>query len=139
MWVWRFIDERRGMIIMRLCNKSIFLHVNWINSKFRNTLICSTAALLLGCGTINTAVRGDSVARSNLSHVKSPCETIPRIYSGVSYDICALRGKPSRAALWMGAAPELILVDLALSGVLDTVALPYTVYGQINEGHINLK
>lgn len=94
---------------------------------------------LLGCGTINTVVRGDSVTRQNLNHVKSPCATIPRIYSGVFYDMCALRGKPSRTALWLGPGPEWMLVDLALSGVLDTVALPYTIYGQVSEGSIDLK
>ena len=110
-----------------------------MKNKFKNAFVCLIAFSLLGCGTVNTVVRGDSVTRRNLNQVKTSCETIPRIYSGVSYDICVLRGKPSQTALWMGAAPELILVDLALSGVLDTVALPYTVYGQINEGPINLK
>lgn len=64
---------------------------------------------------------------------------VPRIYSGVSYDICILRGKPSHTSLWLGSVPQLMLVDLALSGVLDTVVLPYTIYKQINEGHIHLK
>ncbi len=91
---------------------------------------------LTGCGTIDTVIRGDSVTRQNLNHVKSPCATIPRIYSGVIYDMCLLRGKPSRAALWLGPGPELMLVDLALSGVLDTAALPYTIFGQIREGSI---
>lgn len=95
--------------------------------------------MLLGCGTVNTVIKGDSVTRRNLNQVKSPCETIPRIYSGVSYDICVLRGKPSRTALWMGLGPELMLIDVALSGALDTLALPYTIYAQINEGPINLK
>lgn len=102
-------------------------------------LVCLIAVSLLECGTVNTVVRGDSVTRRNLSQVKSPCETIPRIYSGISYNICVLRGKPSHAVLWVGSAPELILVDLALSGVLDTIALPYTIYEQVNEGPINLK
>lgn len=97
------------------------------------------AVSLLGCGTVNTVVRGDSVARRNLNQVKTSCEMIPRIYSGVSYDICILRRKPSHTTLWIGSAPELIFVDLALSGILDTVALPYTVYWQVNEGHINLR
>jgi len=39
----------------------------------------------------------------------------------------------------MGAAPQLVFVDLVLSGVLDTVVLPYTVYEQINEGSIDIK
>ena len=124
---------------MPLSNKPIFLYASSIRNKLRSTLISLIAVSLLGCGTINTVVKGDSVTRQNLNHVKSPCETIPRIYSGVFYDICVLRGKPSRAALWLGPGPELMLVDLALSGVLDTVALPYTIYGQVNEGPIDLK
>ena len=124
---------------MPLSNKPIFLRVSSIKNKFRSTLISSIALSLLGCGTINTVVKGDSVTRQNLNHVRSPCEMISRIYSGVFYDICVLRGKPSRAALWLGPGPELMLIDLALSGVLDTVALPYTIYEQVNEGAINLK
>ena len=122
---------------MLLRNKSMLL--NRRTNKFKNALICLIGVSLLGCGTINTVIKGDSTARHNLNQVKSPCETIPRIYSGVFYDICALRGKPSRTSLWVGSGAELVLIDLALSGVLDTVALPYTIYGQINEGHINLK
>ena len=94
---------------------------------------------LVGCGTIDTVVRGDSITRQNLNHVKSPCATIPLIYSGVIYDMCLLGGKPSRAALWLGPGPELMLVDLALSGVLDTAVLPYTIFGQINQGSIELR
>lgn len=124
---------------MWLHNKLIFLRVNRINSAFRNALIYVIMLSLLGCGTMNTVVRDDAVARRNLSHVKSPCEIIPRIYSGVFYDVCVLRGKPSRTALWVGAIPELMLVDLALSAVLDTVVLPYTVYEQMNAGPIHLK
>jgi len=110
-----------------------------MTNKFKNALICLIGVSLLGCGTVNTVIKGDSTARYNLNQVKSPCETIPRIYSGVFYDICALRGKPSRTSLWVGSGAELVLIDLALSGVLDTVVLPYTIYGQINEGHINLR
>ena len=109
--------------------------------KNKLCFIVTLAMLFLGtgCGTINTVLRDDSVSRRNLSHVKSPCETIPRIYSGLSYNICTLRGKPSRTTLWMGSAPQLVFVDLVLSGVLDTVVLPYTVYEQINEGSIDIK
>ncbi len=110
-----------------------------MTNKFKNAFVCLISLSLLGCGTVNTVIKGDSTARRDLNQVKSPCETIPRIYSGVSYDVCVLRGKPSRTTLWGGAAPELMLVDLVLSAVLDTVALPYTVYGQINEGSIHLK
>ena len=87
--------------------------LNRRTNKFKNALICLIGVSLLGCGTINTVIKGDSTARHNLNQVKSPCETIPRIYSGVFYDICALRGKPSRTALWVGSGAELVLIDLA--------------------------
>ena len=117
----------------------MFLATNRMKDKFKNTLVYLIAFSLLGCGTINTTIRSDSVARRNLNQVETSCKTIPRVYSGVSYDICILRGKPSHTMLWLGSAPQLILVDLALSSVLDTIALPYTVYGQINDGFIDLK
>lgn len=107
--------------------------------QFRNKFACLVALLLLGCGTVNTVIRGDSVAKYNLKQARTSCEAIPRVYSGVAYDICILRGKPSRTALWFGSVPELIFIDLALSGALDTVALPYTVFGQINDGSIYLQ
>lgn len=108
-------------------------------NKFISALVCSIAVSLTGCGTVNTVIRGDSVARHDLNQVKTACKAIPRIYSGISYDICILRGEPSYTTLWLGSAPQLMLIDLALSGVLDTIVLPYTIYEQINEGHINLR
>ena len=107
--------------------------------QFRNKFACLVALLLLGCGTVNTVIRGDSVAKYNLKQARTSCEAIPRVYSVVAYDMCILRGKPSRTALWFGSIPELIFIDLALSGALDTVALPYTVFGQINDGSIYLQ
>ena len=110
-----------------------------MKNEFRNTCACLVALFLLGCGTVNTVIRGDSVARYDLKQARTSCEAIPRVYSGVAYDMCILRGKPSRTALWFGSIPELIFIDLALSGALDTVALPYTIFGQINDGSIYLQ
>jgi uncharacterized protein YceK len=121
-----------------LNGKSVSPRGNCLRNTFIHIFIGSIAGLL-GCGTINTVTRGDSVTKRDLNHVKSPCEKIPRIYSGISYDICVLRGKPSRSVLWLGPGPELMLVDLALSGVFDTVFLPYTIYQQVNEGFIYLQ
>lgn len=110
-----------------------------MRSKLKYAFVCSIAVLLAGCGTINTVIRGDWVTKRNLNRIETSCETIPRIYSGVSYDVCLLRGKPSQMALWLAPIPQLIFIDMALSGALDTVALPYTVYTQINNGDIKLK
>lgn len=110
-----------------------------MKSKSKYLIVCSIAVFLAGCGTINTVIRDDWVARRTLNRIETSCETIPRIYSGVSYNICLLRGKPSRISLWLAPIPQLLLVDIALSGALDTVVLPYTIYRQINDGQINLR
>ncbi|SDY12262.1 YceK/YidQ family lipoprotein [Nitrosomonas sp. Nm33] len=110
-----------------------------MKSKLKYALVCSIAVFLAGCGTTNTVIRGDWVAKRNLNQIETSCETIPRIYSGVSYDICLLRGKPSQMALWVAPIPQLIFLDIALSGAFDTVILPYTVYTQISNGDIRLK
>ena len=80
--------------------------INKMTNQFKNIFISLIVLLLIGCGTVSTVIKGDSIARHNLNQVKSPCESIPRIYSGVFYDICALRGKPSRTALWLGGAQK---------------------------------
>ncbi len=115
------------------------MFLNGTMNKFKNALVCLIVVSLSGCGTVNTVIRGDSVAQRNLNQIETACRTIPRIYSGISYDICILRGKPSHTSLWLGSAPQLMFIDLVLSGVLDTVALPYTIYEQINKGYINLR
>jgi uncharacterized protein YceK len=110
-----------------------------MKDKLIYTFVCTIAVFLAGCGTINTVVRGDWIAKRNLNQIETFCETIPRIYSGVSYNICLLRGKPSRLSLWIAPIPQLLFVDMALSGVLDTIALPYTIYTQTSDGDIKLK
>ena len=94
---------------------------------------------LEGCGTLRTVAEGDATTRGNLTQVSSPCESIPRIYSGTGYNICMMRGKPSKASLWLSPGPEWILIDTVLSGALDTVVLPYTLYTQATQGNIILK
>lgn len=113
-----------------------------MNRKFKNAFACSIVVFLGGCGTLNTAIRDESVARENLNQVETPCKTIPRVYSGVFYDICILRGKPPHTVPWIkiGSVPTpLIIADMMLSSVLDTIILPYTTYSQISDGDIELK
>ncbi|QYX48318.1 YceK/YidQ family lipoprotein [Pseudomonas tussilaginis] len=92
---------------------------------------------LTGCGTINTVFRDDSVASSKLAHWQSHCDSIPRIYSGAALDFCALHAEPRRTVGSTGQpSAVLMMVDLVLSGVADTVALPYTIYAQQRDGDI---
>ncbi|MNE82349.1 hypothetical protein D3C80_1790670 [compost metagenome] len=92
------------------------------------------ALVLGGCGTVNTVLQGDDQAAHDLRKQKTYCQTIPHIYSGVTYDFCILNAPPEPAEFLM----PLMLVDLLLSGVMDTVLLPYTVYRQVIDGNITI-
>jgi uncharacterized protein YceK len=93
--------------------------------------------VLSGCGSINTVLRGDEVTSRELIDQKSYCATVPRVYSGVYYDFCLLNAPPEHAGRSGYAMPGL-LIDAAVCAVLDTVALPYTVYRQRQDGSIEI-
>ncbi|VVN64911.1 YceK/YidQ family lipoprotein [Pseudomonas fluorescens] len=96
------------------------------------------ALMLAGCGTINTVLRPDEVAVQHLKQQKSYCGAIPRIYSGVTYDFCSLHA-PLREGIdeqqYDNATP-IVLIDVVISGALDTLLLPYTIYRQQADGSI---
>lgn len=94
------------------------------------------AMLLGGCGTIQTVARNDQAAVDGLKEQKSYCGAVPRIYSGLAYDFCTLN-----APLASGIDPDehrnaAIPVDAVVSGALDTLLLPYTIYRQQVDGSI---
>ncbi|MGY2239639.1 YceK/YidQ family lipoprotein [Pseudomonas gingeri] len=107
----------------------------------RHALLAATLGLSLsGCGTINTVFRGDDVTRRNLKEWNTHCAAVPRVYSGVFYNLCVLHG-PSQVEEQAPDAPALTpfqFVDLIPSGILDTLALPYTLYRQSRDGSIDL-
>lgn len=103
-------------------------------------LVFAVIFLQSGCGTVNTVFRTDEVASRKLTEKRSYCDSIPRVYSGVSYDFCTLHGKPS----YSGSTQNIttisgLVLDFALSGVADTLLLPYTIYRQVNDGSIPIK
>ncbi|VVP96869.1 hypothetical protein PS918_03775 [Pseudomonas fluorescens] len=89
---------------------------------------------LSGCGTVATVLQDDAAAAQGLRRQKTYCQSIPRVYSGLAYDFCVLNAPPDPT----GVLVPLVLLDLALSGALDTVALPYTVYRQGQDGNISI-
>lgn len=106
-------------------------------------------ALLGGCGTARTL---DSDAHASVKELRlsgTYCTEIPRIYSGVAYNFCALNGNPGGgyqhdAGLSPPApdAPQAIywpLFDGVLSAATDTLFLPYTLYRQHRDGSIELR
>ncbi|MBM9486062.1 YceK/YidQ family lipoprotein [Pseudomonas sp. ICBG1301] len=85
-----------------------------------------------GCGTLNTVLREDVAATRELRKQKTYCAAIPRIYSGVAFDFCLLHAAPDPT----GVLVPFVLADIALSGALDTVVLPYTLYRQVEYGYL---
>lgn len=87
-----------------------------------------------GCGTVSTVLQDDADAARGLRKQKTYCQSIPRIYSGLAYDFCILNAPPEPT----GILVPLALLDLTVSGVLDTVCLPYTIYRQATDGNIRI-
>ena len=94
--------------------------------------------LITGCGTVNTVFRNDTVAANQLTRWRSHCDGVPRIYSGVSIDFCALHAEPRTLKSSKNGYPSagLVVLDMAASGIADTVLLPYTIYTQTRYGGI---
>ncbi|WP_223545676.1 YceK/YidQ family lipoprotein [Pseudomonas sp. A-B-19] len=89
---------------------------------------------LMGCGTAATVLQDEAEAAQGLRRQKTYCQSIPRIYSGLAYDFCVLNAPPDPT----GILVPLVLMDLAVSGALDTVVLPYTIYRQSVDGNISI-
>ena len=89
-------------------------------------LVLLGLATLGGCGSVNTLVRDDASAAHDLRLKATACTSLPRVYSGVSYTFCRLNvktGSPVAPAHADGIL-EVLALDFALSGVIDTLALP---------------
>ena len=94
----------------------------------RLLVLLGISLLMGGCGTTTTVLRGDDVTVLNLKRKKTYCNSVPRVYSGVVYDLCVLHGPPNSASdLSLNGIPWGIL-DVPVSAVLDTLVLPYTIY-----------
>lgn len=98
------------------------------------------AATLTGCGTINTVFRDDQVTVKNLNDAKSYCGAVPRVYSGVMYDFCALHAPVKESDSRTGSSSYAMgmVLDVAISGALDTLVLPYTLVRQHTDGSMVL-
>ncbi|SDH63923.1 YceK/YidQ family lipoprotein [Pseudomonas panipatensis] len=113
------------------------------------------SVLLAGCGSLHT-VRSDETLDVRHTLLNGTyCDSIPRVYSGVVYDLCWLHGSPYGAVATDSAGnvtarayrsdarysfgdPIWALADMLVSGITDTFALPYTLYRQNRDGSIQL-
>jgi len=90
-------------------------------------------------GSRRDSLRNDTVAANQLKRWKSHCEAVPRIYGGVALDFCSLHAEPRssiKSDKWGHAGLSLVLLDMAASGILDTILLPYTIFAQDRRGSI---
>ncbi|QJC82447.1 YceK/YidQ family lipoprotein [Pseudomonas umsongensis] len=88
-----------------------------------------------GCGTFKTLTDEEGAA-DNLAKWKSNCHSIPRAYSGAVYQFCNLDGPPRSGPHW--DVPSIAL-DMAISGIADTILIPYTGYLQYQKGDIKVR
>jgi uncharacterized protein YceK len=93
--------------------------------------------VLIGCGTVKTINQSDSLIASDLGRFKSNCHSMPRVYSGVGYDVCILNSATvdyaQQLSMWF------YIFDTIPSAIADTVVLPYTGVMQHKNGNLSLK
>lgn len=102
------------------------------------------AAILIisctACSTFKTVAPDRGRVDITSQGYDSNCNKIPRIYSGVSYNVCLLNSEPNSNSIGgfglMGV--PLIFIDTVCSAVADTVILPYTIYTQVSDGSIKV-
>lgn len=120
-------------------------------NRLRLLPLCA-AVLLNGCGSWHMLRSDDTASTAQLSLKGTYCQSLPRVYGGVVWDMCQLYGEPPANGAAQGYAPPpspsgsgrvytaviLPFLDLPLSGIADTLALPYTLYRQNRDGSIEL-
>ncbi len=90
--------------------------------------------LTTGCGTVTTLSHSDEALSRKLVKRDTYCDSLPRVYSGVSYDLCVLNSKPTGTE-W-DVLVGFYVIDGAFSFLSDTVVLPYTIYRQATDGSV---
>ncbi|NMH64468.1 YceK/YidQ family lipoprotein [Shewanella salipaludis] len=94
--------------------------------------------LLTACSTINTLSPEQEHIDIAYHGRKSYCDEIPRIYSGVAYNVCLVKGEPSQTTD-LGSSfngVPFFVIDTVFSAAADTLVLPYTLYQQARHGNI---
>lgn len=103
----------------------------------KRTILLLILIGLSGCGTLNTVTQPDQTVASRLKQQNTYCTSLPRIYSGVTYNLCQLYSSPGSGHFaW---SLDLYIIDSLMSAVIDTVLLPYTGYRQIKDGSIHVQ
>jgi uncharacterized protein YceK len=102
----------------------------------RLSMILLSLICIQGCGTITTLSESDERISSKLTKQDTYCASLPRVYSGVSYDFCKLHSKPTGTAIDIGVG--FYVFDGIFSAATDTLVLPYTIFQQSDKGSIQI-
>ena len=97
---------------------------------------------LTACGSLQTlAPSAERKLATQERYTRTDCDTIPRIYSGVSLDVCMAFIGPPREYDQAVTQDKFSFYfwDIVFSGIVDTAALPYTIVRQISHGSYHLK
>jgi uncharacterized protein YceK len=102
---------------------------HWYLMKFvTNSFIAIVLIFSLsGCGSIYTLTADPSEFEAS----EEDCWFIPRVYSGAVFDFHGMFIPDG------GQGAAIMFWDFFLSLPVDTIALPYTVYGQIRYGSLS--
>lgn len=103
------------------------------DEMLRLSIMISIIWSITGCGTILTTTFDEKRIAINNDGTRNACSTIPRVYSGVAYNICKMRDGYTMRNFY---ELPFHVVDTVLSGGTDTVMLPYTLFTQSTQGSI---
>lgn len=101
---------------------------------FLISLLAAFGSTLTGCDTISTVTKDDDYIKYSLKSYRTNCYSIPRIYSGVGYDVC--KANSSTTDFSKQLAEMFYWADTLPSAIVDTVILPYSIYKQNKDGSI---
>jgi len=91
---------------------------------------------LTACGTMTTLSHSDREVADKLKRANTNCQALPRVYSGVSYDMCKLNSNSESINFnWLLG---IYLLDSVASAATDTIALPATIYRQNENGNLRI-
>ena len=105
-------------------------------NEMRIPIIILSLICIQACGTITTLSESDKRISSKLTKQDTYCDSLPKVYSGVSYDFCKLNSKPNGIAV--DVLVGFYLFDGILSAATDTLVLPYTIFQQSDKGSMRI-
>ena len=105
-------------------------------NEMKMPIVLLSLMCIQACGTITTLSESDKRISSKLTKQDTYCDSLPRVYSGVSYDFCKLNSEPNGTAV--DVLVGFYLFDGILSAATDTLVLPYTIFQQSDKGSMQI-